>query len=105
LSRLEATFGVRHIEVVAFLDDTTGFTHGLRGISLDRVHSPFHLEVLLTWGEGFVPLTCRSQPSAVRAFTLRALALAIVLPLRASLPYKAPVASDFLVKIFSPLHS
>jgi len=41
----------------------------------------------------------------VRAFALRALALAIVLPLRASLPYRAPVASDFLVEIFSPLQS
>jgi len=42
---------------------------------------------------------------AVRAFALGSLALAIVLPLRASLPYKSPVASDFLVEIFSPLHS
>ena len=38
---------------------------------------------------------------AVRAFALWALALAIDLPL----PYKAHVASDFLVKIFSPLYS
>ena len=51
-----AAFGVRHIEVVAFLDDTTGLAHDLRGISLDRVHRHFHLEVLFPWGEGFVPL-------------------------------------------------
>ena len=103
---MAAAFGVRHVEVVAFLVDTTGLTHDLSGVSLDRVHSPFHLEVLLTWGEGFVPLACCSQPSALCcAGALQALALAIVLPLQASLPYRAPVANDFLVEIFSPLQS
>ena len=68
---LAAAFGVRHIEVVAFLNDTTGLAHYLRGISLDRVHRPFHLEVLLPWGEGFVPLACRSQPSALCCAGLR----------------------------------
>jgi hypothetical protein len=42
---------------------------------------------------------------AVRAFSLRASALAVVLPLLASRPYRAPVAIDFLVEIFSPLQS
>jgi hypothetical protein len=66
-----AAVGVRHIEMVAFLDGTTGLTHDLRGIPLDRVHSPFQLEVLLTWGEGFVPFACRSQPSAFCCAGLR----------------------------------
>ena len=61
-----AAVGVRHIKVVAFLNGTRSLTHDLRGISLDRVHSPFHLEVLVTQGdsESVVPFACRSQSSA-----------------------------------------
>ena len=76
-----AAFRVRHIEVVAFLNDTTSLAHDLRGISLNRVHRPFNLEVLLPWGEGLVTLACHSQPSALCC----ALALAIVFPLRETL--------------------
>jgi len=45
---LAASIGVRHIELVALLDDPTCLTHDLRGISLDCVDSPFHMEVMLT---------------------------------------------------------
>ena len=66
-----AVFGVRRIEVVAFLNDTTSLAHDLRGIFLNRVHRPFNLEVLLPWGEGFVLLACRSRPSALCCAGLR----------------------------------